>query len=448
MAQLNDLLTNISNIKNDMKQAIINKGQNVTNFASFSNAILNIQSGSAGDILLFSNISEMQSNIANEGDLALVYDINTSNLQALWQYTNSAWELAPTGLTANKEYVDSAIFWGANGVEQGTLQVNNNLTKDQIKIKAQVYSDLSELTLDDSITNLNNKFINNVNLVSIPSMSSNNITECFCTFANCYNLEFAGDINFPNCTNFREMFGRCYNLKTYPIKPDTFKNDVIYRYLYAECTNLPPINMENMTFNNISLEKTFINVDVRELHDCVFTNSILYQFARQTNISNIYNIQVDNSDMRQVFWKSDTYQDRFEGPTIVSNCTFTNIPNIWQLFVSCTNLREIHNLYIDSTNTPSLFLGCINLTTIDNLTITNKTKTIYKMFYNCNNLSPESYANIANALPYTTNLSNKYLSYANLNVNKFTNDQLRILNNKGYIDAIPSNDDPDETELG
>jgi len=73
-----------------MKLAIAKKGQTVTNFASFSNAILNIQS--EGDIL-FSNITEMQSNIANEGDLALVYDINTSNLQDLWLYINSSWVL-------------------------------------------------------------------------------------------------------------------------------------------------------------------------------------------------------------------------------------------------------------------------------------------------------------------------------------------------------------------
>jgi len=69
-----------------MKLAIAKKGQTVTNFASFSNAILNIQS--EGDIL-FSNITEMQSNIANEGDLALVYDINTlqinTNLKALYK---------------------------------------------------------------------------------------------------------------------------------------------------------------------------------------------------------------------------------------------------------------------------------------------------------------------------------------------------------------------------
>ena len=191
MAQLNDLLSNISNIKNDIKQSIINKGQTVTNFASYPNAILNIQSGgSEGDILLFSNLNEMNSYTnANTGDLALVYDMNTNNLQALWQYTtNNAWELALTGLTANREYVNSARFWGANGVETGVLQVNNNLTIEQVKIKTQIYSDLSYLELNSNVTNISNVFANRTDLIEIPNINLMNITNMENTFYNCVNL--------------------------------------------------------------------------------------------------------------------------------------------------------------------------------------------------------------------------------------------------------------------
>lgn len=191
MAQLNDLLSNIYNIKNDMKQAIINKGQTVTNFASYPNAILNITSGSSeGDILLFSNLNEMNSYTnANTGDLALVYDMNTNNLQALWQYTtNNAWELAPTGLTANREYVNSARFWGANGVETGVLQVNNNLTTEQVKIKTQVFNDISNLELDSNVTNISNIFANRTDLIEIPNINLMNVTNMENTFYNCVNL--------------------------------------------------------------------------------------------------------------------------------------------------------------------------------------------------------------------------------------------------------------------
>jgi len=44
MNELTNLLDNVLNIKTDIKAAIQNKGQSVTNFASYPNAILNITS--------------------------------------------------------------------------------------------------------------------------------------------------------------------------------------------------------------------------------------------------------------------------------------------------------------------------------------------------------------------------------------------------------------------
>lgn len=88
MTQLNDLLSNVTNIKNDIKQAIINKGQTVTNFASYPNAILNIQtgrSGDEGDIKLFSTVEELNNDPdAQEGDLACVY--TEGNLINFYEY--------------------------------------------------------------------------------------------------------------------------------------------------------------------------------------------------------------------------------------------------------------------------------------------------------------------------------------------------------------------------
>lgn len=58
-------------------------------------------------------------------------------------------------------------------------------------------------------------------------------------------------------------------------------------------------------------------------------------------------------------------------------------------------------------------------------------------FHGCNNLSDASIANIVNMLPNASQLTNQYISSIGLNLARFDDDQLRILNNKGYIDAIP-----------
>lgn len=61
----------------------------------------------------------------------------------------------------------------------------------------------------------------------------------------------------------------------------------------------------------------------------------------------------------------------------------------------------------------------------------------HSMFSMCNNLSDESVANITNMLPNASQLTNQYVADIGLNLARFDDDQLRILNNKGYIDAIP-----------
>lgn len=234
-------------------QLLIN-GQNVTNFASYPNAILNITG--SGEIALYENISTMQNNTASEGSLALVY--NTTNLQGLFQYTNNSWEIAPTGLTAINEYVDSEIFWGSNGVEQGTLQVNTNLTKDQVKIKAQVYNDLSYLELDDSVTSLSEIYNGYSNIEAVPSIMGNSVTECFRMFQNCFNLSSVGNMFFPNCTNFRAMFAKCYNLSSIPVDSRFWVSNGTYNYMYEDCGNISTV-INNISINNSVAPSAFYN---------------------------------------------------------------------------------------------------------------------------------------------------------------------------------------------
>lgn len=59
------------------------------------------------------------------------------------------------------------------------------------------------------------------------------------------------------------------------------------------------------------------------------------------------------------------------------------------------------------------------------------------LFHGCTNLSDVSIANITNMLPNANQLTNQYVANIGLNLARFDDDQLRILNNKGYIDAIP-----------
>ncbi len=357
-------LTQVNLIKQNIKNAIINKGQTVTNFLSYPGAIENIQSGGSGegDIALYKNISEMQASTANEGDLALVY--STNNLQALWQYTNNSWELATTGLTANREYVNSAKFWGANGVETGVLQVNNNLTTEQVKIKAQIYNDLSYLELDPNINSLQGVYYNKMNRRSQG-----------------YKGETLPFINCPYVTNMSQF---------------------MYQSHLKSLSGFNSINVTNM----------------REL------------FAYSTNLKNVPLFDTSNCvDMQSMFVGCSVLCD-------VPNFNTINCTNTVGMFESCYNLTEAPELDLSNVlNVNYMFQSCNHLINIPMFNIYKATNA-HQMFYYCNNLSNEAYANIANSLPNITNLSNHYISNLGLNINKFTNEQINILNVKGYVDAI------------
>lgn len=94
-------------------------------------------------------------------------------------------------------------------------------------------------------------------------------------------------------------------------------------------------------------------------------------------------------------------------------------------------------LSLDSsiTNISNLFANRIDLVNIPSINLDNITN-MEKTFLNCNNLSSVSYTKITNMLPNASNLTNQYLSNIGLNVSNFTNDQINILNSKGFVDAV------------
>ena len=391
-------LVQVNLIKQNIKNAIINKGQVVTNFNSYSSAIENIQAGK-GDIPLYENIADMQNNSANVNELALVY--STNNLQGLFQYSsNDVWNIAPTGLTANKEYVNSAKFMGANGVETGTLQVNSNLTTDQVKAKTRVYSDLSYLELDSSITSLARFFQYQSNLKCIPNINTSKIVNMYSMFSSCNKLTSVPNFDTSNVVDMYSMFSSCNNLTSVP-EFDTSNVTNMYS-MFSSCSNLQ--NVPNFDTSNV-----------------VNMSHILSSCSRLENIPNWNTSKVTN--MSYAF----TWCVQFNK---VLNLDTSNVTNMSGIFFNCRALTDVSLNTYNVTDMTSTFSGCNNLVTVPVLNTSNVTS-MYGTFYGCTNLSDASIANIVNMLPNASQLTNQYISSIGLNLARFDDDQLRILNNKG-----------------
>ena len=282
--------------------------------------------------------------------------IRGSTFEGLFRYSNSSWLLAPTQLTTIADYVHKKEFYGKNGIEKGTLQNKENLTKDEVVRRVDMWTNYSTgivcsenmadafsyksyaaiPELDTSnVTDMQGMFNTRSNLTAIPELNTSNVTNMSSMFANCTSLTTIPGLNTRNVTNMNSMFNNCTSLTTIPV---LFADNVTdMSYMFNNCTSLATMPL-------------------------LATGDV--------------------TDMSYMF----------------SGCvSLTNIP-----YLSASRVN----------NMSGMFDGCTNLTTIPSLDTRNVTD-MQNMFQNCTNLTDESLNNIlemcANATHYTQTKTLEYI---------------------------------------
>jgi len=120
---------------------------------------------------------------------------------------------------------------------------------------------------DSSVTNYQNKFNNDTNLIYMPLVDTSNGTNFNSMFKDCYALTTAPQLDTSNGTNFNSMFSGCKLITTAP-QLDTSKG-TNFAYMFSNCTKLttaPQLNtskgeiLENM-FSGCKLITTIPQYD-------------------------------------------------------------------------------------------------------------------------------------------------------------------------------------------
>ena len=557
MAEINDLLSNISNIKTDIKSAIENKGQNVTNFASYPNAISNIVSGGGG-VKQYDSLENMYADVSNahNGDLATVYAssqagitettefqvatfpetvvldtvlsdyvdirfqaVDESQMFDCWgqldssmfsmdcyaeteedfqqyqieyesqdgiTYTRtrfmknsqeisgneidfgmlikfgSRWEesefnsaiskfiisgflvfdglfqyngvnfslLSNTGLNANIENIWSGKFYGSNAIQNGTLSKITNLSLDELKNRVNLYSNISSLKLNEDVDNVAHLFSEMSDIYTIPYVNISKVTNTYGMFSSCYNLKNIPNLDTSNVTGMGSMFEYCSNLTTIP-NLDT-SNVTSLSGMFANCSNLttiPNFNTSNVTSVGSMFYGCYNLINIPNF-DTSKANSFSFIFTDCYNLTAIPNFNTSNVTSMQYAFSG------CQSIISIPNLDTSNVKNMTNVFAGCRNLIEIPNLDVANvTIMVNAFKNCSNLVDIAMLNLHSVTNMMDAFLY-CNNLSSNAYANIANMLPESINLSNYFLSNMGLNIENFTLEQKQILGNKKYVEAI------------
>ena len=168
--------------------------------------------------------------------------------EGLYQYKDNSYNLAKTQLMADKEKVYQDVFYGKDGVEVGSIQNITNLSIKQLQARANIYSDISNLSLNENINSLDNAFNGYANLVTVPNIDTTNVINMSYMFQNCPTLIAIPNFDTSNVTSMAYMFNACINLATVPnFNTINVTNMDLMFWLCDNLTAVPNFNMSNVT---------------------------------------------------------------------------------------------------------------------------------------------------------------------------------------------------------
>ena len=164
---------------------------------------------------------------------------NILSFGGLYKYSGTAWELAPTDLTTAADDVYLTKFYGKNGIETGTLQSKESLTKDEVRRRAGIWSNYnSGLVCPNDASSM---FDSYTNLTAIPLLDTSSVVSMYKMFYDCTSLTTIPLLDTSNVTNMQYMFSHCKKLS------DDSLNNIL-----AMCTNATKIT-SNKTLDYIGL---------------------------------------------------------------------------------------------------------------------------------------------------------------------------------------------------
>ena len=192
-------------------------------------------------------------------------EVGSTSFNGIYKYSGTAWELAPTDLTTVADDVYLTKFYGANGIEQGTLQNIENLSKDNINKRVKLWnifnsgmvcpSDVSAMFKDctnlqtiplldtSKVTNMDSMFSDCINLTEIPLLNTNNVTDMSAMFYNCTNLTTIPQLDTSSVKSMIHMFNGCTNLTTIPLLNTSSVTKM--QFMFSGCTSLTEIPLLN-----------------------------------------------------------------------------------------------------------------------------------------------------------------------------------------------------------
>lgn len=210
--------------------------------------------------------------------------------------------VAPTQFNTTSDYVyGDTIFYGTAGPDVGTLQKTNNLTKDELKLRVDIYNSFHNLSLDTSTKDLSYAFQDYQGDV-LPNINTSNVTNMLYMFKGASNLTSVPLFDTSNVVTMEDMFYGCTNLTEVPLFNTS--NVTTMLGMFCDCINLttaPEFNTTNVKsmYNMFLRCKKLVTAPMMDTKNVTSMMNMFYQCENLVNIP-LYDTSV-NVNMNNAF---------------------------------------------------------------------------------------------------------------------------------------------------
>lgn len=251
-------------------------------------------------------------------------------------------------------------------------------------------------------TDLNLKFSNDFNLIIMPKVNTDNVTNMRYMFGSCRFLIQVPQLNTSNVTDMEGMFNGCEILKEIP-QLDTSKVH----------------NMKQMFANTFNL-KAIPHISTGKVYDMsnMFNNCQQLETVPELNTENV-------TDMNQMFVSC-------YGLVNIPSLNTISCTNMNNMFAWCSALQSVGKLNAyNLTSATSMFENCTALTNLGGFTDLS----VNLDLSSCTSLTAESLMNVINEAKDLSQEGSATLTLGTTNIEKLTEEQIAIATSKGWTIA-------------
>lgn len=313
-----DKLNALVQTKADIKQALIDKGQNPSDvFSTYADDIRAIETSSSGGVFDFASLG---------------YTGNEEPLKSAMEYAKIVQD-SNKGGSYRSDYIDD--------------------------LNLVVYPKCEYIR-----KNYEYYFTGCKNLILIPKLDFvGSMKSCF---SKCVSLTTIPDNDYSKVTNLRSTFNNCINLHSLGYIDCTSATDAAYIFQYCERLEYNPlINTENIQ----DWQSAFQNTNIKQIK------------ISGNNITNFKNVFANCKSLIDADLSDCIISGSVEGAlgncnyiTNIKTPDMTNATDCYQMFYNCYEIQKVPSLNtINSTRLNDIFSGCSKLVRVEGISLKSDT---------------------------------------------------------------------------